>query len=384
MFVDIDMLLMLKDTPVMLINFEVGKYDVLNEKLLPFQLQNCLHTVPTFDEIKTKQDLTRLNNIQQDNYMVIICWMASRVLPLYRDNAKKIYNTFRFEQLQSEFHLAKIALTFRALSVMDNYWLKLPNDNLTWKDVDLHKARINLSLAKVSLCGSSYYSEDKEKDALHCPELSGQGSFAKAWLRDGEDLYLHKRGGKNTFESKVEVMVSKLLDNCNVRHITYESAHAFRYYTCRCKCMTDDTLSILTWHDFKSYCHNFGKDPKQEALRIDPEMVYKMMIVDYLIANPDRHGMNWGFFYNCDTMEILGCHPLFDHNLAFDTKCMKDPARGYLFDDTKSMRDWAKYAMERVDFHFYREFTREDFLTDKQYECFTQRAKEIGVIVIPK
>lgn len=53
MFEDKDMYLMMKDKPVMLINFAIGKYDVLNEKLLPFQLQNCLHVVPTFDEIKT-------------------------------------------------------------------------------------------------------------------------------------------------------------------------------------------------------------------------------------------------------------------------------------------------------------------------------------------
>lgn len=380
-----DMLLMMKDTPVMAINFELGKYDVLSKELIPFSLQNLLYEIPTYDSFEEyKLNSMRISNMMCENHSYFVYWLADRMLPIYRSNAKKLHYVFKFEQVQSEYYRAKKVLEFRALSLLDNYWIKLDDDEFTWKDVNLHNAQINKSIAKVALCGSSYYTEDSAAEALRCPELSGQGSFAKAWLRDGDDLYLHKRGSKDTSESKIEVMVSKLLDNCNVRHVTYEAARAFRYYTCKCKCMTDDTLSILTWRDFKLYCHNLGKDPKCEALRIDAEMIYKMMIVDYLIANPDRHDLNWGFFYNCETMKILGCHPLFDHNLAFNTECMKDPDRGYLFDDSKSMRDWAKYAMKKVDFHFYREFTREDFLTDRQYECFTQRAKEIGVRVIPK
>lgn len=39
----------------------------------------------------------------------------------------------------------------------------------------------------------------------------------------------------------------------------------------------------------------------------------EMWIVDFLISNRDRHGQNWGFYYDTETMEILGCRPLFDH-----------------------------------------------------------------------
>ncbi|MDD6038650.1 MAG: hypothetical protein PUD20_07665 [bacterium] len=192
---------------------------------------------------------------------------------------------------------------------------------------------------------------------------------------------MHKAGNNGVTESKIEVMVSNLLDNCNVKHLKYEASEAFGIYTCKCKCMTDDNISILPGMDFDGYCNRLGKDSRREALRIDSEMIYKMMIVDYLIANPDRHGMNWGFFYNCDTMEILGCHPLYDHNNAFDIEYMRDPDVRYLYDESRSMEDWAKYAMSEVDFHFYREFVREDFMTDRQYKEFMRRAKTIGVRV---
>lgn len=66
-----------------------------------------------------------------------------------------------------------------------------------------------------------------------------------------------------------------------------------------------------------------------------------MFIVDYLVSNRDRHGMNWGFYYNCDTMKILSCHPLYDHNNSF-----------------------------------------EDFLVESHYESFKKRAETLGLNVL--
>lgn len=289
---------------------------------------------------------------------------------------------FGFAQSQDEFSRARIALVCRALSLQDNYWLKLEDDTVVWKDVCLRNVHLNEAIAQVSLRGTAFSIQNKKEEALRCPELSGQGAYAKAWLREEDGLYLHKTGSKGVMESKIEVMVSRLLDNCNVRHLEYTASEAFDGYTCKCKCMTDDKISILLGMDFDGYCNRLDKDPRREAIRIDSDLIYKMMIVDYLIANPDRHGMNWGFFYDCDTMEVLGCHPLYDHNNSFDIDYIRDPDVRYLYDESKSMRDWAKYAMSKVDFHFFREPVRDDFLTERQFKEFSRRASEIGVRVV--
>ena len=143
--------------------------------------------------------------------------------------------------------------------------------------------------------------------------------------------------------------------------------------------MTTDDISILPGMDFYTYCLVNGKDPLTETLKIDAESIYKMWIVDYLISNPDRHGMNWGFFYKSDTMDILGCHPLYDHNNAFDKAVMLDDNPPYVFTDKYSMKRAAEVAMSKVDFHFYRDFTRDDFLTERQYESFMRRSKHLGI-----
>lgn len=80
-------------------------------------------------------------------------------------------------------------------------------------------------------------------------------------------------------------------------------------------------------------------------------------------------------------MEILGCHPLYDHNNAFDIEYMKNKYSNYQF-DYKNIRDAAKIARNRVDFHFTKEITRDLFITDRQYKEFVSRAKDLQIRTI--
>lgn len=376
-----DFYLMMKDHTVMVINFDNGVYDVLNESLLPFALKGRILQVPMILDGTDRQQITENLRVCRVNMQAILEWLASRVLPLTRENAKKIYNLFGFEQQEGVHNKARIAITCRALTLQDNYWIKLVGDKVTWADVNLRHVPLNEAIAQVALRGTSLSIQNKKKEALKCPELSGQGAYAKTWVREADGLYLHKTGDRGITEAKVEVMVSRLLDNCNVAHVQYEASTLFGGYTCKCKCMTDDSVSMLSGVDFTGWCNREGRSPHLAALNIDADMIYKMHIVDYLIANSDRHGMNWGFLYNSDNMEILGCHPLYDHNNAFDIAYMKDRDAPSVYDSSKSLRELAHHAMKQVDFYFYREVDREDFLTDRQHREFVQRAKELGVKV---
>jgi len=389
-----DMLLMMKNEPVLAVNFDNAKYEVLNEKLLPFEMKGRLRGPYPEKDSYTKYDIIQITNISRKNYDAFIGFLAHRILPLTRGNAKKIYQLFGFEQLQDEVSKAKIAIVCRAVSLQDNYWLKLDGDDKTWKDVNLRTNHLNEVVAQVALHGSSF----SLTGIPTTPELTSLGAYAKAWIREEDGLYLHKLGTPisdphfnngepqvGTWESKIEVMVSNILDACNVNHLKYEAGTTTNprtkesFYTCKCKCMTTEDISILSGMDFTSWCNVHNIDPYKKALEIDSEMIYKMAIVDYLISNRDRHGLNWGFFYNCNTMEILGCHPLYDHNNAFDIDAMADKDKPYLYNNKVTMKQAALEAMRHVDFHFTRELTREDFLTDRQYKSFMDRAKDLNI-----
>lgn len=375
-------LLMHKDTPVLIMNIDEGIYEVLEPQYLPYQLRGHLVPIPSFDTISTKYEMQQRAIAERKDYLALIRYAASRVLPITRDNAKKIYSLFGFEQLQDDVSKAKIAFLCRAVSLQDDYWFKVENDTIQWQDVNIRHNSLNEIVAQVALKGSSLTLQGE----AHTPELNGQGAYAKAWKREPDGLYLHKAGAKldgvtRDYECQLEITVSNILDKCNVEHLKYEASNLYGVSTCKCKCLTDDSLSLLPGMDFISYCNTNGMNPNVEMMRIDAENIYKMWIVDYLISNSDRHGMNWGFYYNSDSMEILKCHPLFDHNNAFDLELMNNRDAPYIFNNSMTMREAAHKAMQEIDFHFTSDITQSDFMNTAQYNSFMCRAQELGIIV---
>ncbi len=373
--------LMNQDKEVLSFDFSEGIYDILDEKLLPFQLKGKLDPMPSMDISfinqedmrKAVKEFTRASTHNQEQ---ITSYFASRVLPITRENAKKIYGLFGFEQAQDEYSKARIAIICRSVSLLDNYWIRLENDEKSWKDVDIRNNSLSEVVAQVALHGSSLTLQGEPCT----PELNGLGAYAKAWIREEDGLYLHKTGAKESDEeSKVEIMVSNILDKTNVNHVQYfPGSHGDRF-TCKCKCMTTQDLSILSGMDYISYCNVNSMNPDIEMMKIDKDNLMKMWIVDYLVSNPDRHGQNWGFYYNANSMELEGCHPLFDHNNAFDKELMANKDAPYLFNDKMTMKEAAQYAIKRTNFNIIEDINKEDFLSTDQYDSFKERADDIGI-----
>lgn len=368
-----DMLIMCSNTPVMAINFGEGRYVILNERLVPPVLKNAIGRVPSFDEIKTKYDDIQARIVINKNEEVVVSWLSSRVLSLGRANAKWIYNALKFEQQSSE--KLKIALFCKAVSVLDNYWVKSVSSNLRWEDINIREVPINEMIRLIALHGKSVTIQG----SMNTPELTTHGAYAKAWCRHEDGLLLYKKGHNGNTESKIEVMVSNLLDKTNAKHCHYEAGEDDGHYVCMCQAMSNDNLSILSGTDFNTYCNRNSLNPMQEILKIDANGFYTMWVVDYLIANRDRHGGNWGLYYDPNTIEFISTHPLYDHNNAFDIEWINNPDADYQFNDM-TIRQAAHYAIDKCDFKITGEITREDFLTDRQYKCFISRAKELKLL----
>ena len=368
--------IMMKDTAVLRVDFDTLCYEVLNEKYLPYPIKGKLQKIPASDTIKTAYDMSQSLLAVRKNEEAIVSWLTGRVLLLSRANAKWIYNLFHFEQTGTAEQHMKIAMVCRAVSVLDPYWLKFDDDGeISWSSVDVKSNPLNEIVAQVALHGKSLTFQGSPVT----PELTTNGAYAKAWRRhEDSNLWLYKLGANGSTESRIEVMCSNLLDKMNVEHVHYEAGQDGDQYVCMCPCMTTEREAVLTGMEFISYCNVNGIDADARMMEIDGESIYKMWIVDFLISNRDRHGQNWGFYYDTETMEILGCHPLFDHNNAFDIDFMRDMDAPYQFGEM-TIRQAAKKAMEKVDFHFTAPITRADFITDRQYQSFCKRAKCLGL-----
>ena len=372
---DIRLVLMCADKEVLSINMTTGDLSILNEALLPLSMQNRFKFYEK-KPVYTEKEMKYVLHYNNKNREVITSWLANRTLLLSRANAKKIYQAYRLEQLNDEISRAKLSIACRALSVLDNYWVKLSNDNTTkWDDINIRHNSLNQAVAQIALHGTSL----SLQGSLQSPEFTTNGAYAKAWHRDEDgSLWLYKLNDINS-TAKIEVMVSNILDCMNVTHCHYEAREDMDEYVCACPLMTNDNISIADGLTFNGYCNRRDIDPIDEIIRLDADGFYKMLVVDYLIANPDRHGQNWGVYYDPETVKVLRLHPLFDHNNAFDNGVMDDENYLSHFYDNKSLKENAMMAIKKVDVHFIKSITRDMFLTTKQYETFIKRAKQLGI-----
>lgn len=277
--------LMHMDIPLININEDNGKIEVMkdNTSFLPYALR--------------KNDL---------NFENIKAWASRRVLLLDRENAKTLLNACDLPQ-DDKYQVARVC---RFISVDDCFWLR-ENDSEKWDDFNLRKNSLSNAVSQIALNGE-YISLSGE---ITTPEFTTLGTYPKAWKREDGGLYLYKKSLKN-HESEKEILVSEILDLLNIEHIKYLKTD--EPDICKCKCMADDEKSRLSFGEYQIYCKNNGIDAYQSVLEQYPIDFMKMAVIDYIIANMDRHGGNWGFWIDNKTGKITGLHPLYDHNISFD------------------------------------------------------------------
>ncbi len=372
-------LLMRKNMPILEFNIDSGYYNVLNAENMPIRLKSAVKTIPG-----KESDPQKTLSLIASNRDVVIDYLANRVLDLTRENAKKILDAYQLTQSQNPSDKAKIALTYHAVSMGDTYWVQNKDQSYSWEEMDPKKTPLSMILTRVALHGRSITLREKAGIPPMTAELNGKGSYAHAWIRgEDEENYFLKKSTKGGNESAIEISASNILDCFNIPHVKYEKAEfekAEGYEITKCKNMATDRLDIISAEDFYCYCNRNGKDFIKEALAIDSDTIYKMCITDYLLSNPDRHLQNWGFYEENEHGTILCCHPLFDHNNAFDESLMEDPQCGIsrVFPEI-SRKEAAERAIKQVPIKCFMLVQKQLFINDQAYESFMERASLLGL-----
>ena len=256
------------------------------------------------------------------NYEHFINWINLRALPLNRTHAKDILNSIKVSQTNS----IAICKKCHAVSLSDTFWIKESSENLSWKDINLFQNKFSEALASIALIGSN----KRDNGRMLTPELTTQGTVAKAWWKIDQDVYLYKIARK-------EIPASQILDVLQVDHVNYEEASKQELekmdlkdlttiiknteeILVKSKLISSENCALVTFEEFSEYCEFHELNPYKEVLTLDRKHYNEMNIVDYILNNDDRHIANWGFFMNTETGQLGGLHPLLDHDHAFSEK----------------------------------------------------------------
>jgi hypothetical protein len=166
------------------------------------------------------------------------------------------------------------------------------------------------------------------------------GSFLKSYSELGGKKTYYKLSNFDSMRGVIghecvnEIIVDRLLDILGIEHLPYRLIYAdilisgqpHEVYLCASEDFKQPGESKIALDAYYALEKLDGETPLQFCVRNGwEEYIYRMLVVDFLILNRDRHGANIEVLRN-SRRRTLRLAPLFDHGLSLLFSCMSDDA----------------------------------------------------------
>lgn len=239
-------------------------------------------------------------------------WLETRAIDSHRANSRLLKKALRLAEKDD----VSTVLHVNAATITDTYWVRAIGSDLKYDDIRFNKDYFS----NLALRGdySSFNSAVKRKDTK-TPELTNIGSFEKCWKLKGGKWWIYKSA--NPKEQFSELFVYELGKSLGMNMAYYEKGDKCVKsldFTDSAKVIFEPALSFMG--DEEDYIKVVEK-LKELCPKAIPDYV-RMIFLDTITANPDRHTGNFGLMRDVNSGELLGLAPNFDNNMALI-------ARGY-------------------------------------------------------
>ena len=239
-------------------------------------------------------------------------WLETRAIDFHRANSRLLKKALRLAEKDD----VSTVLHVNAATITDTYWVREIGSDLKYEDIRFNKDYFS----NLALRGdySSFNSAAKRKDTK-TPELTNIGSFEKCWkLRNGKWWIYKSANQKEQFSELFVYELGKLLGMNMAYYEKGDKCVKSLDFTDSARVIFEPALSFMG--DEEDYIKVVEK-LKELCPTAIPDYI-KMVFLDTITANPDRHTGNFGLMRDAKTGELLGLAPNFDNNMALI-------ARGY-------------------------------------------------------
>jgi len=254
-------------------------------------------------------------NDQGIDHLKLDDWLAGRSIPASRHNVTRLMSDLGVTAP------AALALQSYGLSLSDQYWIKPINQNLMWEDINFFQNDFSDDIGRI-LLGEK---DSRDPDInVKSPDNSSDGVLRKRWTIQNEKRILIKGADTKHQLQQVpfnEVIASQIMAKLNIKHIPYTQIFMNNNPYSLCEIFTTiDTEYITAWSVLKAFKRNANLSEYEQILRNCENLgarnirhkIEEMLVLDYIIANTDRHLGNFGFIRNANTLEYEGFAPIFD------------------------------------------------------------------------
>lgn len=206
-----------------------------------------------------------------------------------------------------------------AASLNDTFWVREETEKISWEEVSLYRKQYNplVSQACLGVAEAMRQIKTAETDLSCCPELLHNGSFPRMFRNTDDGILFYKSGSDESRSARCEVLsaeISKAMNN-GAYYVPYAFTQEFGKDLCYCKWFTDESTGLVTPYTLLNGRYPTIGEVFEMAQKYGCEAQYRrMLVLDALTFNRDRHLNNFGFLMDNDTLEIKGFAPFFDQN----------------------------------------------------------------------
>ncbi len=246
-------------------------------------------------------------------------WWENRSIPASRDGLMQILQEHDIEQTSV---LTKKCL---GLSLSDQYWIKPDNSDISWEDINFFDHSFSSDI------GELFFNPHFAMDNIDfmSPDNTSDGWLKKKWLIINQKRCLIKTGS-NPFNQEPfnEVIATLIMQKLGITPYTvYKLYKDDAQGTCSvCEnFITEDTELVSAYSLYKAFPHlkppvtsrnqmyewymNIGKELHIPHFSDD---IDNMIILDYILANSDRHTGNFGVIRNINNLKYISTAPIYD------------------------------------------------------------------------